>query len=948
MLLTILYMLATVMQTRRISFLKEHLKVVFNRNRPSIMFHTKSSQHLNKNHNGSKPAENVMSSDLCLNKNLAKLGEWLWYQGDIKLCTVYPEQLVNVLNWLAYPRGKTLFPLNANNCCQLSSAPNRMTILVEADLAAYKPQASSKTKLEDYGLIITWIANKNIKNINFILESDADHIMSFITTVMQGQYYINNDLLVTRIQSVLVSGQPCTYDNEPLNCVLDKNVLYSLSDAAAIVLQQQKTVELVKFGAKVYPQNKQSPNVVSPSSTNKESIGDISSTFTRSVASVVPAGNSSPKLDEVCTSTKDNTLLKQTSTAIREKVDDPVKFQSPIIWEKKVPLPAVDFTKRPTTSKASLPTRSEPSRQEEGNLLKPPNVVIYADSPDAISNVKTVLEKALDPDRYIVYALTRDEARSNCWIDQVTLVVVCGNVDAEVSAQLVEYVIHGGKLLALCSDMLHTLLPSFKTAEVRESELVHFSYGKWKRVRMMHHIFCYHASPVRARFFQDHEDTRTALNPPTSTSVKDKRGRLHSFDVKVLGTEETWHNPSILLATLASSGGRVVFSQIHLEVDPMQYEYEEDKFNALKESNAVRLEIIGDLLSTHLGMKTSKSAGELVKYTPAYFLGKFEIKKKMLDKLKSKLQETDMLKLPKLDIRFYTNSVITASASASFLPVMVHLCPENFSTVKYFENLGTHELGRLVIYADLLTSSMHLTEKRLEHGLAVIPRQQTQGEGRGRNIWLSPLGCAMFTLQVHISKHSVLGRRIPLLQHVVAVALISAIRSKRGYEDIDLRLKWPNDIYVGNSAKIGGVTVSTQTDGSEYICNIGVGINLSNSKPTTCINDVIEQCNQKYGKKLSKYSYEQYLAYVFNELEILLDMIEKHNIQYFYDLYYKYWLHANSKVTATNPNGKSENVTISGIDENGFLLVFANDGRTFPIHPDGNSFDLLKGLIAPK
>ncbi|EZA54947.1 Biotin--protein ligase, partial [Ooceraea biroi] len=166
--------------------------------------------------------------------------------------------------------------------------------------------------------------------------------------------------------------------------------------------------------------------------------------------------------------------------------------------------------------------------------------------------------------------------------------------------------------------------------------------------------------------------------------------------------------------------------------------------------------------------------------------------------------------------------------------------------------------------------------------------------------------------------------------------------------DIDLRLKWPNDIYVGNSAKIGGVTVSTQTDGSEYICNIGVGINLSNSKPTTCINDVIEQCNQKYGKKLSKYSYEQYLAYVFNELEILLDMIEKHNIQYFYDLYYKYWLHANSKVTATNPNGKSENVTISGIDENGFLLVFANDGRTFPIHPDGNSFDLLKGLIAPK
>lgn len=99
--------------------------------------------------------------------------------------------------------------------------------------------------------------------------------------------------------------------------------------------------------------------------------------------------------------------------------------------------------------------------------------------------------------------------------------------------------------------------------------------------------------------------------------------------MKVLGTEETWHNPSILLATLASSGGKVVFSQIHLEVDPTQYEYEEYKFKALKESNAARLEIINDLLSTHLGIETTKikKITELpVKYTHGFFLGKFEVK----------------------------------------------------------------------------------------------------------------------------------------------------------------------------------------------------------------------------------------------------------------------------------------------------------------------------------
>jgi len=57
----------------------------------------------------------------------------------------------------------------------------------------------------------------------------------------------------------------------------------------------------------------------------------------------------------------------------------------------------------------------------------------------------------------------------------------------------------------------------------------------------------------------------------------------------------------------------------------MQYEYEENKFNVLKESNAVRLEIISDLLSTHLEMETMQNAEELVQYTSAYFLGKFEV-----------------------------------------------------------------------------------------------------------------------------------------------------------------------------------------------------------------------------------------------------------------------------------------------------------------------------------
>ena len=115
-----------------------------------------------------------------------------------------------------------------------------------------------------------------------------------------------------------------------------------------------------------------------------------------------------------------------------------------------------------------------------------------------------------------------------------------------------------------------------------------------------------------------------APQPPSSVQVVDSDNKTHTLHVQVLGTEETWHTPSLLLATVSGGVGKVVFSQVHLEVDPMQYEDEESKFAALKESNTARLEIIQDLLSTHLGLECSSSQN-MPSYTPGYFLGRHEV-----------------------------------------------------------------------------------------------------------------------------------------------------------------------------------------------------------------------------------------------------------------------------------------------------------------------------------
>lgn len=50
--------------------------------------------------------------------------------------------------------------------------------------------------------------------------------------------------------------------------------------------------------------------------------------------------------------------------------------------------------------------------------------------------------------------------------------------------------------------------------------------------------------------------------------------------------------------------------------------------------------------------------------------------------------------------------------------------------------------------------------------------------------WLTPDGCAIFTLQLNIPLSSPLGQRIPLLQHLVSIATAKAVTNLPNYQVI--------------------------------------------------------------------------------------------------------------------------------------------------------------------
>lgn len=230
---------------------------------------------------------------------------------------------------------------------------------------------------------------------------------------------------------------------------------------------------------------------------------------------------------------------------------------------------------------------------------------------------------------------------------------------------------------------------------------------------------------------------------------------------------------------------------------------------------------------------------------------------------------------------------------------------------------------------------------KLLDGLAVVPARQRKGKGRGGNVWLSPAGCAMFTLQLCVPLASRLGRTLPLVQHMAAVAVAQACRSLGGSE---VGVKWPNDLLLNRETKLGGVLTLTSCVGSEAICNVGVGLNLDNAAPTISLNSRLRAAGSE------AVSRERYLAEVFNRLERLVDSYEAKGAAAFLEAYYEVWIHSGQSVTVRSGGEEEEEPgVVEGVDEFGFLLVrVSSTGQVAAVQPDGNSFDMMRGLIFPK
>lgn len=142
------------------------------------------------------------------------------------------------------------------------------------------------------------------------------------------------------------------------------------------------------------------------------------------------------------------------------------------------------------------------------------------------------------------------------------------------------------------------------------------------------------------------------------------------------------------------------------------------------------------------------------------------------------------------------------------------------------KNLETKFLGKDIHFYREVDSTNEvarkLADEGAEDGTIVIAESQRSGKGRRGKKWVSPSGGVWMTM---ILRPDVEPNRAPQITLVAGVAVAETLFQEC---NLDIGIKWPNDILVG-SKKISGILTEVKTNISgelEYVL-VGVGIDLN-------------------------------------------------------------------------------------------------------------------------
>lgn len=203
--------------------------------------------------------------------------------------------------------------------------------------------------------------------------------------------------------------------------------------------------------------------------------------------------------------------------------------------------------------------------------------------------------------------------------------------------------------------------------------------------------------------------------------------------------------------------------------------------------------------------------------------------------------------------------------------------------------------------------------------LLVLAEAQTAGRGRGANRWWTSGGALTFSLLIEAEAAQLPPTRWPLVSLTAGLAICEVCQNL--LPKADVRLKWPNDVFV-NNRKVSGILIEAPPTKQAKLV-IGIGINVNNSLADAPF-EVAETATSFCDVAHQQFSLPEVLLTMLTQLEKRFAWIGLRDAE-LCDLWQKRCLLTGRQVKieiATN----SVVGMCQGIDSTGALLVQTDEG----------------------
>lgn len=207
----------------------------------------------------------------------------------------------------------------------------------------------------------------------------------------------------------------------------------------------------------------------------------------------------------------------------------------------------------------------------------------------------------------------------------------------------------------------------------------------------------------------------------------------------------------------------------------------------------------------------------------------------------------------------------------------------------------------------------NLNSGNVPEGTVVITREQTAGRGQRGNSWVSEAGKNLMVTYVLHPKFLNISEQFILNK---AIALATATTIQHYVPHFDVRIKWPNDIFLQNK-KVSGILLETSLHGGHIVsCFAGIGINVNQrlfEAKAGNPNSLIEAL----GKEIPL---DEILDVLSGNLEVIYLQLKSRKFVNI-DSAYNKLLWKKDEMHTFYQNGISMNAEVKYVDENGCLHI---------------------------